>query len=366
MRKHKTVKKVTLSDSGMTRPKAGSCERCTRPIINVRGRCLPCNYFYKHKRYYRGLKSAPKYDFAQGLDPSTVGREIERARVVPRSKIPVRGVVESDKPTLAQAPVLKKDRQGAKPLKKYAPINMFREFKSKYPTHIIFIQCGRFYEVFGEDANECHRLFGWKTIKKCGVDWTGTPTWSPNFKDKLKSLNRAYIIVDQIIEDGYLKRQLAEKHPPKLITVRRRNIAHTISHKCPTCVNQDVWVGHTEAILLEELRRRGIPCKSQSCIRTRRRGNKVYHTDLSIEPREEQQVVIEVQGPAHYEEPAQMAFDEERRKDIEHEGYSFIIVRNEDLRTDRIAVGEYVVQELKRIKQARLGPNHCQISVQRL
>lgn len=213
MRKYKNVKKVALSDSGMTQAKAGSCERCTRPIINVRGRCLPCNYFYKYKRYYPGLKSAPEYDLAHGLDLSTVRQEIERARYVPLSKIRVRGVVESDKTILAQARVLKKDRQNAKSLKKYAPINMFREFKSKYPTHIIFIQCGSFYEVFGEDANECHKLFGWKTFKKCGLDSTGTPTWSSTFKDELKSLNRSYLIVDQIIENGHLSRQLAEKHP---------------------------------------------------------------------------------------------------------------------------------------------------------
>jgi hypothetical protein len=99
----------------------------------------------------------------------------------------------------------------ATPDKDYAPLNIFRELKTKYPEHMIFIQSGFFYEVFGEDARECNRLFGWKLIERCGLDWTGVPYNAYNFKDELKSLSKPYIIVEQIIEGGILKREIVEK-----------------------------------------------------------------------------------------------------------------------------------------------------------
>src|SRR3990167_2972466 len=47
------------------------CERCGR-LIKQRGKCLPCNYLYKHKKYFRGLKESPDYDLSHGIDPNFV------------------------------------------------------------------------------------------------------------------------------------------------------------------------------------------------------------------------------------------------------------------------------------------------------
>ena len=44
------------------------CERCGIKLSH-RGRCLPCNYFYKHNRYIFALKENPEYDKQHGMHP---------------------------------------------------------------------------------------------------------------------------------------------------------------------------------------------------------------------------------------------------------------------------------------------------------
>ena len=85
--------------------------------------------------------------------------------------------------------------------------------KNKYPGRMLFIQNGMFYELFGDDAKEGQRLFGWRMIEKCGTDFTGVPHWAYRFKEKLKSLNKPYVIVESFVEDGYLKREVVEVYP---------------------------------------------------------------------------------------------------------------------------------------------------------
>lgn len=51
------------------------CERCDRTIKH-KGKCLPCNYLYKHKKYYPGLKENPNYDIQHNMNPEFVGRLI--------------------------------------------------------------------------------------------------------------------------------------------------------------------------------------------------------------------------------------------------------------------------------------------------
>jgi DNA mismatch repair ATPase MutS len=99
------------------------------------------------------------------------------------------------------------------PMKEYAPVVLFEQLKTKFPEHILFIQNGRFYELYGSDARECNNLFGWKIIEKCGLDFTGVPHWSLKFKEKLKSLNKSFIIVESYIENEYLKRKVVEISP---------------------------------------------------------------------------------------------------------------------------------------------------------
>jgi DNA mismatch repair ATPase MutS len=101
------------------------------------------------------------------------------------------------------------------PMKEYAPIVLFEQLKAKYPKHIIFIQCGYYYDVYDEDARECNRLFNWKIYKRGELDYTGTSRKSTKFKDALKSMNHPYIIVDQYIENEYLKRKVVEIFPDK-------------------------------------------------------------------------------------------------------------------------------------------------------
>ncbi|MFH1637276.1 MAG: hypothetical protein ABIB71_02515 [Candidatus Woesearchaeota archaeon] len=43
------------------------CQRCGREINHL-GRCLPCNYLYKHKKYFGGLRESPEYDSQHGMD----------------------------------------------------------------------------------------------------------------------------------------------------------------------------------------------------------------------------------------------------------------------------------------------------------
>lgn len=110
-------------------------------------------------------------------------------------------------------PEIPNNEKPSKSSNKYAPINIYTEIKTKYPYHMVFIQSGYFYELFGEDAKECNRIFGWELVERCGLDWTGLPCNAYKFKDELQSLNKSYIIVEQVVEDGELKREIVEKYP---------------------------------------------------------------------------------------------------------------------------------------------------------
>ena len=68
--------------------------------------------------------------------------------------------------------------------KEYFPINIFTKLKRKYPAHVIFIQCGWFYEFFGEDAKEINRLFGLKLGEKQGLAFTGFPCTATKFNER--------------------------------------------------------------------------------------------------------------------------------------------------------------------------------------
>lgn len=55
--------------------KSDNCERCGRDI-NHKGRCLPCNYLYKHKAWFPGLKESEEYDAINGMDLQLVKKLI--------------------------------------------------------------------------------------------------------------------------------------------------------------------------------------------------------------------------------------------------------------------------------------------------
>lgn len=53
--------------------KTYSCKRCDRDIYH-QGRCLPCNYLYKHRKYYPGLRESHNYDKQHGMDTVLVNK----------------------------------------------------------------------------------------------------------------------------------------------------------------------------------------------------------------------------------------------------------------------------------------------------
>ena len=64
----------------MTTEKNKSCERCGREINHV-GRCLPCNYLYKHKAYFSGLRESEEYDKKHSFDIDEVKKIIEEKKL---------------------------------------------------------------------------------------------------------------------------------------------------------------------------------------------------------------------------------------------------------------------------------------------
>lgn len=59
-----------------------TCERCGREIIK-RGRCLPCNYFYKYKAYYPGLRRCDEYDKMHNFNTELVRKLLEEKKYKP-------------------------------------------------------------------------------------------------------------------------------------------------------------------------------------------------------------------------------------------------------------------------------------------
>jgi hypothetical protein len=97
----------------------------------------------------------------------------------------------------------------------YSPINLYKENKVKYPNHIIFVQCGSFFEIYNEDASACSKLFEWKTFNRGEHTVAGIPT---NRKDitikKLRELKIEYIFIEQEFDakdiEYPIKRKISE------------------------------------------------------------------------------------------------------------------------------------------------------------
>ena len=86
----------------------------------------------------------------------------------------------------------------------YKPIQAksLREIKSKVkasrPDHIVLIQVGAFYEVYGEDALFFKYNFGYETFLRQAVDVIKFPEFSKRVFIELESLNKSYVLVSQI------------------------------------------------------------------------------------------------------------------------------------------------------------------------
>ena len=62
-----------------------NCERCDREISHT-GRCLPCNYLYKHKSFFPGLRISDEYDKKHNLDLELVHKLISEKKFKPLNK----------------------------------------------------------------------------------------------------------------------------------------------------------------------------------------------------------------------------------------------------------------------------------------
>lgn len=126
----------------MAQSKKGACERCTRPIINIHGRCLPCNYLYKHKRYYPGLRSAPEYDAEHGFDLKIVEAELKRAQFLPIHKVGVQRKPKSESST-----------ENTEVIARETAISNCeicqKDFHPSQPDHQICYKCYRFFRDYG-------------------------------------------------------------------------------------------------------------------------------------------------------------------------------------------------------------------------
>ncbi len=79
------------------------------------------------------------------------------------------------------------------------PIEIARELKAEYGSHLVFVQNGYFWETYENDAYSCAEIFGWRiaTIGSNHV-FTGAPTNAFRFKEKLTEQRIPYIIVAQV------------------------------------------------------------------------------------------------------------------------------------------------------------------------
>jgi hypothetical protein len=101
-------------------------------------------------------------------------------------------------------PSLTRNRSG-----KYSPTKMHIENKVKFPNHIIFIQCGSFFEVYDDDALTCSEIFGWKTFNRGEFRVAGIPTTKKTYLvQNLTEMRKAYIFIEQHKDEKDLENQI--------------------------------------------------------------------------------------------------------------------------------------------------------------
>ena len=62
-----------------------NCERCNREINHL-GRCLPCNYLYKYKSFFPGLRESEEYDLKNHMDINLVKELVSNKKFISRNK----------------------------------------------------------------------------------------------------------------------------------------------------------------------------------------------------------------------------------------------------------------------------------------
>lgn len=76
-------------------------------------------------------------------------------------------------------------------------VDVYREYKMKYPKFVILIRVGNFYEIYGEDAYIMNNLFNYKVKKFDGYVRAGFPIAAYNkVMSKFNSFKINYLIID--------------------------------------------------------------------------------------------------------------------------------------------------------------------------
>lgn len=79
------------------------------------------------------------------------------------------------------------------------PIEIARELKADYRSHMVFVQNGYFWETYEDDAYACSEVFGWRvTGQDTGHVFTGVPANAFRFKETLTARAIPYIMVAQV------------------------------------------------------------------------------------------------------------------------------------------------------------------------
>ena len=99
----------------------------------------------------------------------------------------------------------------------FSPTNVYEKNKPKYSDHILFIQCGSFFEVYDDDALICSEVFGWKTFDRGEYAVSGIPVYRKGFREILQEAKKPYVIIEQTVDEkdteNPIKRIITEIFP---------------------------------------------------------------------------------------------------------------------------------------------------------
>lgn len=94
-------------------------------------------------------------------------------------------------------------------------IAIYEQAKSRYPHHLVFIQCGYFYELRGGDAEVMHLRENWKVTTRNELPFTGTPTNTVKVFDDLRHEQIPFIVINEgEYEHRGWTRYISEVHTP--------------------------------------------------------------------------------------------------------------------------------------------------------
>jgi len=116
--------------------KEKSCERCGREI-NHKGRCLPCNYLYKNKTYFPGLRESSEYDLNHNFDINLVKSLLSEKEFEPIFELVDKGIKEKN--SLLDIGTYEEGKCGV----------CGNEFNSKNGKYKVCYDCYKFYKKYG-------------------------------------------------------------------------------------------------------------------------------------------------------------------------------------------------------------------------